>query len=128
MFLPMCFYRLCTEQKYQRCGRKPYKKRLVCFALLTRKIPQTFAVVLGIYEASWKVVTKWLINPLSSNSLHVSFHFPLGLLTFHLVFPQFLLAFPMFPLVFLFICCLVCLGLTYWKLIFKFILSRLTDL
>ena len=40
-------------------------------------------------------------NPLIGNSPHVSLHFPLCFLMFHVVIPRFLLTFPMFPLVFL---------------------------
>ena len=55
----------------------------------------------ALYEAASKLVTKWLRNPPSGNSLHVSLHFPIRLLMFHLLFPQFLWLYPMFPLVFL---------------------------
>ena len=53
------------------------------------------------YEAAWKLVTKWLRNSPIGNSLLVSLHYPLHFFMFHLLFPQFLWAFPMFPLVFL---------------------------
>ena len=59
----------------------------------------------AMYEAAWKwseyEVTKWLRNLPTGNSLHVYLHFPIHFLMFHLLFPKFLWAFPMFPLVFL---------------------------
>ena len=54
-----------------------------------------------MYKATWKLVTNWLRNPRSTNSLHVSYHFSIHFFMFHLLFPPFLWVFPMFPLVFL---------------------------
>ena len=45
---------------------------------------------------------RWLRNPPSGNFLHVSLIlFPMRFLMFHLLFPQFLWVFPLFPLLFL---------------------------
>lgn len=46
-------------------------------------------------------MTKWLSHPPSGNSLHLSPHFPIHFFKFHILFPQSLCVFPIFPLVFL---------------------------
>ena len=56
-----------------------------------------------MHETAWKLVTKWLRNMPSGDSLHVFLHFPIRFSMFHLLFRKFCGVLPMFSLVFLFV-------------------------
>ena len=51
----------------------------------------------AVYEAAEKLVTKWLRDLPSGNSLHVSLHFLIRFFMFHLLLRQCLWVFSMFP-------------------------------
>ena len=51
----------------------------------------------AMYQASWKLVTKWPRNPPSGNSLHVSSILPHVFTCFNFCFPSFFGYFPCLP-------------------------------
>ena len=80
-------------------GHNHGKNELLCTDFLVRHIRQSFA---GESGESWvnrvQLVTKWLRNLPSDNSIQCFPNFSIRFLMFHLLFPQFPGVFPMFSL------------------------------
>ena len=80
-------------------GENHGKNELLSTDFLVRHIRQSFASQSGELWVNWvKLMTKWLRNLPSDNSIQCFPRFSIRFLMFHLLFSQFLGVFPMFSL------------------------------